>query len=285
MNARFSAPPDDQLYYCVVGSPVAHSKSPQIHQAFAKQFGIDLVYDRVEVKSGDLASALTSFRECGGRGLNVTLPLKEEAFALGATSTERARVAGAANTVWFDEAGQIHTDNTDGVGLLRDLTVNRRLSLEGSTVLLLGAGGAARGVMLPLLQAGLSELRVSNRSPEKAAALASDFSIHGRVTVTPWGEVGSGPPDLVINATSMSLEGLVPPLGESALGARTSCYDMMYGSEPTAFVRWALAAGCAASDGLGMLVEQAAESFRIWHGCMPVTAPVIKSLRNELSRP
>ena len=280
MSERFSRPPIGHAYCCVVGSPIAHSKSPQIHQRFAAQFALNLVYERVEVHAGQLERAVHEFRDCDGRGLNVTVPLKEEAYALASRCSERAQRAGASNTLYFDEQGELVADNTDGVGLVRDLASNCGVALDHATVLLLGAGGAARGVVAPLFEAGVQALQLSNRTESRAQNLACELGDCGPISVVPWGQVGKEAPDIVVNATALSLDGKLPPLASDALTPGSFCYDMMYASAPTVFVQWARDAGLRASDGLGMLVEQAAESFEIWHGLRPETATVIEAIRN-----
>ncbi len=265
--------------FCVVGTPIAHSRSPQIHTAFGAQLGIDLVYEKVEVSAGCLAAAVDAFRACGGRGMNVTVPLKEEACALADRRSERAAVAGAANTLWFTADGRIAVDNTDGAGLVRDLERNHGVVLAGARVLLIGAGGAARGVVPALLQAGPATLTITNRTRARAEQVARDCA-SGAAEVLDWGAAPTVVPDVVINATSLSLGGEIPPLAAGTVGAHSVCYDMMYAAQETAFVAWARAQGAAqAIDGLGMLVEQAAEAFSIWHGMAPDTAPVIAALR------
>ncbi|MGR8918102.1 MAG: shikimate dehydrogenase [Gammaproteobacteria bacterium] len=263
--------------YCVVGRPISHSRSPRIHQAFGEMTGRVLEYRAVEVGPGELADAVAEFRAAGGLGMNVTVPLKEEAWALAGARSARAELAGAANTLWFGADGAIEADNTDGVGLVRDLEQNHAVILAGAHVLLVGAGGAARGVMPALAAAGPRQITVTNRTAEKAqavAALAGDLG-----TTCPWGDAPTAV-DVVINATSLSLAGEVPPLPARTVGAATTCYDMMYAAGGTAFVDWARAHGAArALDGLGMLVEQAAEAFLIWHGVRPATAAVIGALR------
>lgn len=270
-------------YFCVVGSPVAHSKSPFIHAAFAAQCGIELVYDKVEVAPGCLRAALDEFRAAGGRGLNVTVPLKEEAWSLADARMPRAARAGAANTLWFDARG-IVADNTDGVGLVRDLEINHGVPLAGKRILLLGAGGAARGVLPALVDAGPSRVLISNRTAERAAQLAAGYTDSGRVEVLPWGGADHAPCDVIINATSLSLQGEVPALAAGLLHERSLCYDMMYGAQPTCFMRWAEERGVGrVLDGLGMLVEQAATAFSIWNGREPQTAPVIAMLRERIA--
>ena len=270
-------------YFCVVGSPVAHSKSPVIHAAFASQFGFELTYDKVEVPPGRLREAVAEFRAAGGRGLNVTLPLKEEACALADICMPRAARAGAANTLWFDARG-IVADNTDGLGLVRDLEINHGRSLRGKCILLVGAGGASRGVLPALLDAGPARIIVTNRTAERAVALVNTYMASGRVELLPWGAETSLACDVIINATSLSLHGETPLLAPSVLHADTLCYDMMYGSAPTSFMVWAAAAGALqVVDGLGMLVEQAAAAFSIWNGFAPLTAPVIAMTRARLA--
>lgn len=270
-------------YFCVVGQPIAHSKSPQIHQAFAAQTGRVLDYDRIEVAPGALAAALVEFHAIGGVGMNVTLPLKEEALRLAVAPRPSASAAGAANTLWFEPGGRLAADNTDGSGLVRDLERNHDFALCGRSVLVLGAGGAARGVIPALHAAGVSALAVSNRTPARAAALVRDFASLGVLEALPWGAAPGRPFDLVLNATSATLASTVPALAAEAVGPATLCYDLAYGNGPTPFQQQAWTLGAAAAhDGLGMLVEQAAEAFVIWHGVRPATAPVIAMLRAGL---
>ncbi len=268
--------------YAVMGHPVAHSKSPRIHAAFARQTGQDIEYRAIEVAPGRFPAAVGEFRAAGGRGLNVTLPFKQEAFALAAECSLRAARARAANTIGFREDGQVWADNTDGVGLVRDLTVNLGLTLRDRRLLLLGAGGAARGVLAPLLAEGLTALVIANRTRARGEALAADFADAGPVSACDFPDLRGERFDLVVNATSASLQGELPPLPEGLFAAAGWGYDMMYGDAPTAFVRWSLGHGAAgASDGLGMLVEQAAESFYLWRGVRPETRPVIAALRMD----
>ena len=268
--------------YGVMGHPIAHSKSPRIHTAFARQTGQDIEYRAIEVQPGSFARAVAAFRAQGGRGLNVTLPFKEEAFTLALDRSERADRAHAANTLGFAEDGRIWGDNTDGVGLVRDLTCNLGLPLAGRRLLLLGAGGAARGVVGPLLAEGLAGLVIANRTVARGEALARDFQDAGPVSACGFEALAGRRFDLLINATSASLQGEVPPIPEDVLAPGAWCYDMMYADGPTAFVRWGRTHRAAGtSDGLGMLVEQAAESFFLWRGIRPDTAPVIAGLRKK----
>ena len=272
-----------------MGNPVAHSKSPFIHARFAAQTGQAMTYGAILVERGGFAEAVARFRDEGGRGLNVTVPFKEEAFALVAVPRPRAALAGAVNTLWFGEpgdvAGRYEGDNTDGTGLVNDLTANLGFALAGRRVLLLGAGGAARGVLGPLLAERPATFVVANRTHSRAETLARHFAPHGAVTARPLAELAPGEFDLIINATSASLAGELPPLAPGVLGGAELCYDMMYGAAPTPFLRRAGEEGARrCSDGLGMLVEQAAEAFAIWRGCRPATGPVLAALREDVSR-
>ncbi len=271
--------------YGVMGHPVAHSKSPFIHARFAAQTAQDLVYEAIHVAPGDFASAVEHFRAAGGRGLNITLPFKEEAFALSQTLSKRAQRAGAVNTLSFDDK-HVRGDNTDGVGLVRDLVHNLGVEVQSRRVLLLGAGGAARGVLGPLLDEHPSELVVANRTVSRALSLCQAFGAEGTLRSSGLNELEGGDFDLVINATSAEVSGELPTVPKSALSETGVVYDMMYGAEPTAFVRWGRAAGARlAADGLGMLVEQAAEAFFVWRGVRPETAPVLKALRQSFRSP
>jgi shikimate dehydrogenase len=270
--------------YAVVGNPVAHSKSPQIHAAFARATGQDLVYERLLAPLDGFAATVTRFQREGGRGLNVTVPFKIEAFALARERSTRAERAGACNvlawrgTHWFG-------DNTDGAGLVRDLDVNFGVALAGHDVLILGAGGAARGIVAPLLGAEPRSLTISNRSPDKAEALVRAFAGLGPIRALAPAATAGLHFDVVINATSSSLAaggaGALPWPGAIFAGAALA-YDLMYGDAPTAFEQWAHAHGAArVADGFGMLLEQAAESFLVWRGVRPDTAPVYALLRGE----
>ncbi|HEY6966188.1 MAG TPA: shikimate dehydrogenase [Burkholderiales bacterium] len=261
--------------YAVIGNPVAHSKSPWIHAEFARQTRQDLDYGRIEAPLAGFARALDAFRAAGARGANVTLPFKEQAFSYCAAETSaRARAAAAVNTLRFD-GKSVFGDNTDGIGLVTDLERNLGRAIAGQRVLLLGAGGAARGVLQPLLERGPAALRVANRTARRAAELAGQFK---DVRGGGFGELAGATFDLVINATSAGLQNEAPPLPPGIFAPRAFAYDMVYGRD-TPFLAMARAAGAAASDGLGMLVEQAAESFLLWRGVRPETAPVLAALR------
>lgn len=260
--------------YAVIGNPVAHSKSPLIHAAFAGQSGQDMEYGRLEAPVDGFEAAVEAFRRSGGRGLNVTLPFKEQAFRIASSVSARARAAEAVNTLKFTASG-IEGDNTDGVGLVRDLRENLGVALEGRRLLIAGAGGAAQGVLLPLREAGVSSIVVANRTAARAEALAARFP---GVRGCGYADLAGERFDLVVNATSAGLSGEAPPLAAGLLAPGGVAYDMVYGRD-TPFLAWARAAGGRAVDGLGMLVEQAAESFLVWRGVRPDTAPVLKALR------
>lgn len=262
-------------HYAVFGNPVAHSKSPLIHAAFARQTGQDLDYVALLAPLDGFARAVAAFRDGGGDGANVTVPFKEEACRIADRLSPRAQLAGAVNTLSFDAAG-IAGDNTDGAGLVADLTRNLQRDLAGRRILLLGAGGAARGVIGPLLDQGPATLVIANRTASRAQDLATLF---GRgVMACGFADI-EGAFDLVINATAASLSGELPPLPPAVFAADALAYDMMYGRD-TPFLAFARQHGAAAADGLGMLVEQAAEAFHVWRGVRPDTAPVIDALRN-----
>ncbi len=271
--------------YAVMGNPIAHSKSPRIHGLFAKQTGQAMTYAALRVAEEDFDSAVTTFFAEHGKGLNITVPLKQHAWRRADHHSTRAARAEAVNTLRLDAHGALFGDNTDGVGLLRDLQDNHGLAVAGARVLLLGAGGAARGVLEPLLSQQPRALRIANRTAAKAVALADQFSDLGAVEGGGFEVAHLQPFDLIVNATAASLQGDMPPLPPQALAPGGACYDMMYAAEPTPFLRWALELGAtAALDGLGMLVEQAAESFWLWRGIRPQTAPVIDILRAELAQ-
>ena len=267
--------------YAVVGNPIAHSKSPQIHAAFARQTGQDIEYARILAPRDGFASAVKAFRAEGGKGVNVTIPFKLDAFSYATTLTERARLAGAVNTLRFEGDGALG-DNTDGAGLVGDIAGRLGVPLGGKRVLLMGAGGAARGVVLPLLDQAPASIAIANRTIEKAQALARQFASRGPVTGGGYADFASEQFDVIVNATSASLEGTVPPLSERAFATGALAYDMVYADAPTPFLRYAEARGAAhLADGLGMLVGQAAEAFFIWRGVRPDTRPVIASMRSN----
>lgn len=266
--------------YCVMGNPISHSLSPQIHSAFAEQTGQALRYQAVLVEPGEFAGAVEEFHKAGGRGLNVTVPFKQEAWALAEERSPRAELAGAVNTILFDREGRCCGDNTDGVGFVRDHLYNQGGSIEGHRILVLGAGGAVRGVLGPLLEKHPAQLVIANRTPVKARELKALFARLGEIETYSFAALAGLEFDLIINGTAASLKGELPSLPENILARSGWCYDMMYATEPTPFVRWGCAHGAEKSiDGLGMLVEQAAEAFFLWRGVRPATAPVIERLR------
>lgn len=276
----FDAKPD---LYAVMGNPISHSKSPQIHALFAAQTRQRMTYEAMLVDLGGFEQALGNFQAHGGKGCNVTLPFKEEAWRLMDERSARAELAGAVNTVMFRADGSRYGDNTDGVGLVRDLRDNHGVSLAGRRVLVLGAGGAVRGVLGPLLEEKPASVVIANRTPSRASELAQVFAALGEVRASAFDALAGQQFDVVINGTSASLQGELPPLPEGILAPEARCYDMMYGAQPTVFMQWAASHGAHAHDGLGMLVEQAAEAFFLWRGVQPQTAPVIATLREALT--
>ena len=269
--------------FAVFGNPIKQSKSPIIHTLFAQQYAQHIEYRAVRVELDDFVQATNRFFEGGGAGLNITVPFKHEAFALAHRNSERSLRAGAVNVLTLADDGLIDGDNTDGIGLIRDLIANLGWTVQGLRVLLVGAGGAARGVLEPLLRERPRELLVVNRTADRAAELALEFAGIGPLEGGAFDLIGTRQFDLIINATSAGLSGAVPELPSSMLTERSCCYDMVYGAEPTPFLRWSAdhAAG-AVSDGLGMLVEQAAEAFYIWRQLRPETRSVIDQLREAM---
>ncbi|MDO5505222.1 MAG: shikimate dehydrogenase [Pseudoxanthomonas suwonensis] len=266
--------------FAVFGHPVAHSLSPHIHARFGRQFGLDVDYHAIDAAPADFVRMLGEFRDGGGIGANVTLPLKEAAFALCRSQGERARRAGAVNTLIRD-GKDWHGENTDGIGLVNDLAGRHGLDLREWRTLLLGAGGAARGVAPALLDAGIGELTIVNRTPARADALADALGEPARVLTRCWADLPRlGDFDLIVNATSAAHAGVMPELHGGLANRRSAAVDLGYGEVAIGFLAWARAAGCLiAVNGLGMLVEQAAESFRLWHGQRPDTDPVFAELQ------
>jgi shikimate dehydrogenase len=280
--------------YAVIGCDIGHSRSPQIHAMFARATHQALEYGLIDTPPAAFAAVVRDFFAHGGRGLNVTVPHKQAALRLADSLTARAQRAGAVNTLARGADGKLLGDNTDGAGLVRDLSVNLGCTLRGARVLLLGAGGAARGVLAPLLEAGVAVIMISNRHTWRAQQLASEFAELGTVVVAPAADAAATRPaaatpsgrapdagfDLILNATSASLHDELPSMPPDAVGTQTLAYDLAYADHDTVFVRWARQAGAArAVMGLGMLVEQAAESFLLWRGVRPDTVPVLESLR------
>ena len=268
--------------YCVIGNPVAHSRSPAIHARFAAQCHQDLSYEAILAPLDGFAATVGDFAVAGGKGANVTLPFKEEAFGLCTRRSARAERAGAVNTLTFGR-NEIFGDNTDGAGLVRDIEVNLGFPLAGRRVLLLGAGGAARGVIAPLLERQPAGLFIANRSGDKAETLAGQFSDLATVNAGNFAKTASRTFDVVINATSASLSGATLPLPAGIFAFGSLAYDMMYGKGETPFLALAREQGAARlADGLGMLVEQAAEAFLVWRGVRPDSAQVLAELREQL---
>jgi shikimate dehydrogenase len=266
--------------YAVIGHPIAHSRSPQIHRLFAQQCQQYMTYSAVDVAPEQLSAWVLQFFAAAGRGLNVTVPHKQALLTIPSRLSERARIAGALNTLLQDAQGHLIGDNTDGIGLIRDLTENLQVRVASHRVLLLGAGGAARGVVCPLLELKPSQLVIANRDLERASALTDAFVGFGPIQAASYAELQGSAFDLVINATAAGLQGEVPAVPDSVLaGGNTVCYDMGYGERETSFIHWARKHGATRTYmGLGMLIEQAAESFFLWRGLRPNTAPVRAAL-------
>ncbi len=268
--------------YAVFGHPIGHSKSPRIHTLFAEQTQQLLIYEAQDVPAKAFDKALENFFEQGGKGLNCTVPLKELAWQRAHVLSERAHFSKAVNTLVLQEDGSILGDNTDGLGLVADLTSNHAIPLFNSRILILGAGGASRGIIGPLMENTPAHIVIANRTVEKAITLSKEFAQLGDITGCSYEALKGQQFDLIINATSASLTGQLPHLTEGILAKNGYCYDLAYGNKPTAFVNWSLAQGAEKSlDGLGMLVEQAAEAFYIWRGVRPETAEIIALLNSE----
>jgi len=267
--------------YAVFGHPISHSKSPRIHGLFAEQTRQPIHYAAQDVTAEAFQAAADAFFANGGKGLNCTVPLKELAWQYAGRLSERARKSKAVNTLARQADGGILGDNTDGIGLVNDLTLNHDITLPNSRILILGAGGAARGILGPLLEHRPACIAIANRTPDKAETIAAEFA-DPDLSCSDYAGLASRQFDLIINATSASLSGELPPLPNDLLAENGCCYDLAYGNRPTAFVQWGLARQARQSlDGLGMLVEQAAEAFALWRGIRPDTAPVIDLLNRE----
>ena len=267
--------------YALVGNPVAHSLSPRIHRLFAEQAKQPMSYEAIELSLDDFPAQIRALQQQGLKGVNVTVPFKQQAWEICQHASPGAEQARAVNTLVFMGNGEISGDNTDGAGLTRDLIYNHDTTIARRKILILGAGGAVRGVLAPLLALGPENITIANRTLEKAEKLALDFIPVGQVSTSSYDDLGTGKFDLIINATAAGLSGRVPPIPEEILDSDSICYDMMYNLDgPTAFVAWAKNRGVASAiDGLGMLVEQAAESFYLWRGVRVSTAEVINILR------
>ena len=269
--------------YAVMGDPIAQSKSPQIHSQFANLTKQNVAYEKLRVEAHEFPARVNAFFNGGGGGLNVTVPHKEDAFALADTASPRAALARAANTLGMDVAGKLWADNTDGIGLVRDLENNNHCTIKDKNILILGAGGAARGAMAELIHRQPASLTIMNRTTSRADALRDDFTGEFPIGVRELNQPNTVLFDLVINATSMGLQNQTLELSSELFAAKFTAYDMMYGATDTAFMLWAKSIKAdLVLDGLGMLVEQAAESFALWRGVRPHTKDVILKLRNEL---
>ena len=269
--------------YAVFGNPVAHSKSPEIHTLFAQQTKQSLFYTAELAEIGHFDQAVKHFIQNNGKGLNVTVPFKENAWQYATEHSERARRAGAVNTLMVRPDGNLYGDTTDGVGLVRDLIQNHNIQIKTKDILIIGAGGAVRGVLEAILEQQPASLLIANRTKQKAVQLAKDFSDLGNISGCGLNEVDGSDFDIVINGTSASLQGDLPPLPESIFRKNSCSYDMMYAAQATPFMQWSSNNGATTVlDGLGMLVEQAAESFYLWRNVRPETKPVIQHIRNLL---
>lgn len=273
--------------YAVVGDPIAHSKSPLIHRLFAEQTGQNISYTSIRIDSEEIsfANAIRQLKQEGFKGLNITLPYKVDAFEQANQLTERAQLAQAVNTYLFSEAGQILGDNTDGAGLVLDIEQQGQRLFKDQRVLIIGAGGAVQGILQPLLAKQPGLVHIANRTAKRAEILGQRFSTPIPITGSGWQDIPQQPFDIIINGTSASLEGKLPPISKQVIGQHSLVYDMMYGAEPTVFLNWARQhqPQCQTLDGLGMLVGQAAESFYLWRGVKPDIEPIIQQVRQLIS--
>lgn len=269
--------------YAVVGFPISHSKSPLIHRLFAEQTQQDMVYEAILIDSEDtpFAWAMEDLKRRGYQGINITVPYKLDAFEYADERSPRAEIAQAVNTFIFKEDGTTFGDNTDGIGLVNDIEINGQCPFAGKTVLILGAGGAVQGILQPMLDKHPASIHIANRTAQRAEVLGARFNTAVPITASGWDAIPQRHYDIIINGTSASLEGKLPPISHAVIGPDSLVYDMMYGSEPTVFLNWAKAAqpNCQTLDGLGMLVGQAAEAFYLWRGIRPHTQPVIDAVR------
>lgn len=266
--------------YAVFGNPIKHSKSPRIHSLFAKQTGIELHYQSIEVPTDKFDEYVDLFASQGGLGLNITVPFKEDAHLLCTSLTQRAELCGSVNTIRFDEQLNSFGDTTDGRGFINDLRINHQINIKDKTVLILGAGGSVKAILEPLCDLQPAQIIIANRTVSRAEELADKFSKLGNITACSYSDIATQSFDLIVNGTSLSLMGELPAISETVINKNTCCYDLMYSDSATVFMQWAAELGAAkVMDGLGMLVEQAAESFLIWHGVKPETVSVIDRLR------
>ena len=268
--------------YAVLGNPIQHSKSPQIHTLFSEQTGIALEYQAIEVPINEFASYVKLFSSQGGKGLNITVPFKEDAYSLCTTLPDRAEISGSVNTLRFDDDMNICGDTTDGQGLLNDLVANHNIRLEDKSILILGAGGTVKSILERLLEQKTKEIIIVNRTISRAKDLEKKFGKKNCVRAYSYNDLPNHSFDIIINGTSLSLSAEIPPISKTNINENTFCYDLMYSDKETAFTKWAIENGALKdTDGLGMLVEQAAESFMFWHGTKPDTMPIIKVLRDS----
>ncbi len=266
--------------YAVFGNPIKHSKSPQIHSLFGKQTGIALRYQSIEVPTDKFNNYVDLFASQGGLGLNITVPFKEDAHSFCTSLTQRAQLCGSVNTIRFDEQLNSFGDTTDGQGFINDLRINHQINIKDKVVLILGAGGSVKAILEPLCGQQTGQIVIANRTVSRAEELADQFSGLGNITACSYSDLARQSFELIVNGTSLSLMGELPPIPESVINNNTCCYDLMYSDTATVFMQWATKQGAAkVMDGLGMLVEQAAESFLIWHGVKPETVSVINTLR------
>lgn len=271
--------------YAVVGDPIAHSKSPLIHRLFAEQTNQDLVYEaiRIDSEESSFVYAVQEMIAKEYKGINITVPYKLDAFEFASELSERAKVAHAVNTFLFED-GRIIGDNTDGIGLVHDVEHNGHRPFKDQAVLIIGAGGAVQGIMQPLIDAQPANIHIANRTAKRAEVLGNRFDANFPITASGWEDIPLHNYDIIINGTSASLEGNVPPVPREIIGENSLVYDMMYGAEPTVFLKWAKECqpNCQTMDGLGMLIGQAAESFFLWRGVRPETASVIQAVREKM---
>ncbi|MDG6778881.1 shikimate dehydrogenase [Thiomicrorhabdus sp. zzn3] len=272
--------------YAVVGYPIAHSKSPLIHRLFAEQTGEAISYEAILIDSDETSFqwAIEDLKRRGYKGINITVPYKLDAFEYADTLSPRAQTAHAVNTFVFNEDGTTFGDNTDGVGLVNDIELNGARPFKEQNVLILGAGGAVQGILEPLLAKQPKRVHIANRTAKRAQVLSDRFDSDIPMTASGWEDIPEGPFDIIINGTSASLDGKLPPVSEAIVHPSSLVYDMMYGKEPTVFMEWAkrIQPDCQVMDGLGMLVGQAAEAFYLWRGVRPETQPVIDTIRQQM---
>ena len=274
--------------YAVVGYPIGHSKSPLIHRLFAEQTNQDISYEAICVDTEDTTFewAMADLKNRGYKGINITVPFKLDAFEYADSLSSRAETAHAVNTFSFEAEGITNGDNTDGIGLINDIEINGNRPFKNQSVLILGAGGAVQGIMEPLLEKQPKSVHIANRTAKRAEVLGARFTTEIPITASGWDDIPVAKYDIIINGTSASLEGKVPPIDPAVVRSSSLVYDMMYGAEPTVFMDWAKQAQpkCNTMDGLGMLVGQAAEAFYLWRGVRPKTAPVIEEVRKIISQ-